>query len=103
MIGTHKCICTKHPIQLDLGHTLTAYILIDSGSTHSFVPMNFFKYINKKMDWLDSPLVVTMSMEESFIAEYMYKDYDIIVMDQILAADLILLPLKEFDAILGID
>ena len=33
------------------------------------------------MDWLDSPLIVAIPMEESFIAEYVYKDCDIVVKD----------------------
>ena len=55
------------------------------------------------VDWLDSPLVVAMSARRSFIADRVYKDCDIIVEGRILAANLIPIELRKFDAILGMD
>ena len=55
------------------------------------------------VDWLDSPLVVAMPARGSFIADHVYRDFDIIVEGQILAVNLIPIELREFDAILGMD
>ena len=55
------------------------------------------------IDWLDSPLVVAMPVGGSFIADRVYRDCEITVEGWILAANLIPIELREFDAILGMD
>ena len=48
-------------------------------------------------------MIIATPVGRSFIAEYVYKDCEILVEGRELAADLISLSLKEFDAILGMD
>ena len=82
---------------------MDAYILIDLGSMHSYISFMLAQYINRMVDWLDSPLVVAMPAGGSFIVDHVYRDYDIIVECQILVVNLIPIELREFDAILGMD
>ena len=83
--------------------SMDAYILIDPSSMHSYISYILAQYIDRMIDWLDSLLIVAMPAGGSFIADHMYRDYDIIVEGQILAANLIPIELIEFDAILGMD
>ena len=83
--------------------SIDAYMLIDSDSTHLFIFIDFFKYINKEVDWLGSQLIVATLVGRPFIVDQVYKDYDITVEGQVLTIDLILINLKEFDTILGMD
>ena len=84
-------------------YSVDAFILIDSNSTHSYISVDFVQYINKEADWLDSQMIITTPVGGPFIAEYVYKDCEILVESRVLAANLIPLPLKKFDAILGMD
>ena len=52
---------------------------------------------------MGSQLIVVTPIGRSFIADQVYRDCDIMVKGQVLVADLILIDLKEFDAILGMD
>ena len=56
-----------------------AYVLIDPGSTHSYISFLFVQHIDKMVDWLDSLLVVAMPAGGSFIADRVYRDYEITV------------------------
>ena len=82
---------------------MDAYILIDYSSMHSFISVDFSHYINKGADWLGSQLIIAMPVGRPFIVDQVYRDCDITIEGQVLAADLILIDLKEFDAILGMD
>ena len=83
--------------------SMVTYILIDLGFMHSDISFMFAQHINRVVDWLDSQLVVVMPVGGSFIADQVYKNYDIIVEGWVRAAYLIPIDLKEFDAILGMD
>ena len=74
---------------------MDVYILIDPGSTHSFILVVFAQYIDKGVDWLDSQLIVAMPVGGSFIVDQVYKDCDIIIEGQVLAVDLIPIDLKK--------
>ena len=82
---------------------MDTYVLIDLGSTHSYISFMLTQYLDKMVDWLDSSLVIAMPAGGSFIADHIYRDCDIIVEGQILVANLILIELRKFDAILEID
>ena len=77
--------------------------LIDPGSTYSYISFILAQHIDGMVDWLDSPLVVAMPTGRSFIADRVYRDCEIIVEDRILAANLIPIEIRKFDAILGMD
>ena len=82
---------------------MDAYVLIDPGSMHSYISFMFARCIDRMVDWLDSPLIIAMLTEGSFIADHVYRDCDITVEGRILAANLIPIELKKIDAILGMD
>ena len=102
---------TSQEAQYDLGvisgslpiYSMDAYVLIDPGSMHSYVAFMFAQHINRIVDWLDSQLVVAMPVGGSFIANWVFRICDITVKGQVMAANLIPIELKEFDAILGMD
>ena len=68
---------TRHEAQYDPSvisgslpiYSMDAYVLIDPGSTHSYVSFMFAQHINRVVDWLDSQLVVAMPARRSFIAD----------------------------------
>ena len=82
---------------------MDAYILIDPGSTHSYISFIFAQYVDVMVDWLDCPLVVAMPTGGSFIADQVYRDYEITVEGWVLTANLISIEIREFDAILRMD
>ena len=55
------------------------------------------------MDWLDSQLIIAMPVRRPFISDKVYRGYDVTIEGLVLAVDLILIDLKEFDAILRMD
>ena len=48
-------------------------------------------------------MIIATPVGGPFEVEYVYKNYEILVEGRVLISDLIPLPLKEFDAILGMD
>ena len=59
--------------------------------------------MNKKVGYLDGSIIVATPLGGSFIIELVYRACKVLVEGQIMAEDLISLPLKEFDAILDMD
>ena len=55
------------------------------------------------IDWLGSQLIISTLVGRSFITDKVYRNCEILIEDKILTADLILIELKEFDTILGIE
>ena len=82
---------------------INAYILIDMGSTYSYISVDFVQNMNKEVDYLKGSIMVAAPLGGSFVAELVYRDCEVLVEGRILAANLIPLSLKEFDATLGID
>ena len=80
-----------------------AYTLIDPGSTQSYVSINFSQHVNRDLSLLDNKLIISMPVGSTFIADFVFRDCDIMIENQNLKADLIPLDMKEFDAILGMD
>ena len=80
-----------------------AYVLIDPGSTHSYISMDFAKHVDKKLSMLDNKLIISMPVGNTFVADFVFRNCDIMVEDQNLPVDLIPLDMNEFDAILGMD
>ena len=48
---------------------MDAYILIDPGSTHSFISVVFAQYIDEEVDWSGGQLIVAMLVGRLFIAD----------------------------------
>ncbi|KAH9671308.1 Endonuclease [Citrus sinensis] len=80
-----------------------AHILIDHGSTHSFVSRTFVMHIEREPELLDYGLVVITPTGGSLLAERVYRDCMIRLGEHEFRANLIILDIQDFDAILGMD
>nr|XP_023921956.1 uncharacterized protein LOC112033418 [Quercus suber] len=80
-----------------------ARVLIDPGSTHSFVSCAYMKYADCVPELLDFELSVSTPLGETMVAEFICKACVIKIGGNELLADLILLEIQEFDVILGMD
>ncbi|KAH9685255.1 Endonuclease [Citrus sinensis] len=80
-----------------------AHILIDPGSTHSFVSRTFAMHIGREPELLDCELVVRTPTGESVLAQSVYRDCMIGMGEHEFEANLISLEIYDFDAILGMD
>ena len=66
---------------------MDAYVLIDPGSTHSYISFMFAQHIEVMINWLDCPLVVAMPAGGSFVADQVYRDCEITIEGGILATN----------------
>ncbi|VFQ66874.1 unnamed protein product [Cuscuta campestris] len=82
---------------------ITASALIDPGSTLSYicVPMLFTSDVTKET--LEHPIVVSNPLGHSLRLQHVYNQCPLMAQGKIFLADLIELPHKEFDVILGMD
>ncbi|KAK4844624.1 hypothetical protein QYF36_022406 [Acer negundo] len=80
-----------------------AHVLIDPGSTHSFVSRSFMVYMDKELRPLDCSMVVSTPIGKSLLAESVYRDSKVIVCKHELHIDLIPFDICDFDVILGMD
>ncbi|XP_073275422.1 uncharacterized protein [Primulina huaijiensis] len=77
--------------------------LIDFGATHSFISETFANHLDVKSIGLDVNYSVTVLLGEELSATSVVKDIDLELQGHLVYADLILLPMSEFDIILGMD
>ena len=82
---------------------LDAYVLIDSGSTHSFVSTNFAKNLSGNLTKLKNGLLVCTPLSDPVEVNEMYLDCLIKIEDEEVKANLLPLNLDDFDVILGMD
>ncbi|KAJ0017611.1 hypothetical protein Pint_10284 [Pistacia integerrima] len=80
-----------------------ARVLIDPGSTHSFISYAFAEYSDRVLEPLEYKLVVATLVGETLLAEYGFNGCGVMVDGYVLEADLILLNIHDFDVILGMD
>ncbi|XP_028080767.1 uncharacterized protein LOC114282313 [Camellia sinensis] len=80
-----------------------AHVLVDSGSTHSFVSYAFAPKLLRPLELMDYVLVVTSSARGTMICASMYLACEILVGDMSLYVDLLPLDIAYFDVILGMD
>jgi len=80
-----------------------AFMLIDSGSTHSFVTCAFVSRLSRPLELLSYLLCVSASSGESVLCESVYRFCDMRVGNAILYVDLLPLNFRNFDVILGMD
>ena len=84
-------------------HDLEAYVLIDLGYTHSFISWNMASQFYNKYEPLGFDLNVGAPLEEIMVMNSVCHDCLIYINKAELKADLLLLPVCEFDVILGMD
>ncbi|XP_038989923.1 uncharacterized protein LOC120113180 [Phoenix dactylifera] len=84
-------------------NTIDAYVLFDSGSTHSFISSKFSTSLNRIPDKLDEPLYVATPLKKTVVVDSVFKNRIIQIGDRELIADLIQLDIHDFDVILGMN
>jgi hypothetical protein len=82
---------------------MMARILIDPGSTHSFVSPSFACHLGKEPELLDFLMMVDIPIGDSLVTDLVYRSCVVQVADRELLIDLILLDIQDFDVILGMD
>ncbi|GKV51438.1 hypothetical protein SLEP1_g58096 [Rubroshorea leprosula] len=90
----------KGKIPISFGN---AHVLIDSGSTHSFVSPKYVPFLHVEHETLDCVLVVNTPSKEVLTSKTIYRSCRVMVEGRVLLADFILLGIVEFDVILGMD
>ena len=78
-------------------------MLFDPGATHSFVSPSYAKKLNKGKMIMENPLAISTPLGEIVEVNYMYRSCEIMIVDSRLYADLIELPILEFDVILRME
>ncbi|KAL5570134.1 hypothetical protein UlMin_026709 [Ulmus minor] len=80
-----------------------AYVLIDSGATHSFINPMLVKKLGKSLSILDAPFCVSTPSGKCLEASSILKDCLLLIEGHVLTADLVVLGIHDFDIILGMD
>ncbi|GAV90822.1 RVP_2 domain-containing protein [Cephalotus follicularis] len=78
-------------------------MLMDSGASHSFIASRFASCLNVFPDCMRYILDVSTPTGGSMCTASVYRDCEISMAGVIVHADLIVLPIHDFDVILGID
>ncbi|XP_075515483.1 uncharacterized protein LOC142550132 [Primulina tabacum] len=82
---------------------IATYALLDSGATYSFISESFVKKLGILPVDVESEFKVTLPSGEHMVSSNMVKDVELKLQRNIIRADLIVLPMSEFDVILGMD
>ncbi|XP_028058137.1 uncharacterized protein LOC114262006 [Camellia sinensis] len=80
---------------------LSAYALIDSGSTHSFIASHFAMRLPKKPEPLGYDLIVSQPMSGSICCSTVYRNCDVCFDNKHLTVDVIPIEICHFDVIFG--
>ena len=82
---------------------IEVYVLIDLGSTHSFIVSTIASQLHREPGILDKELMVRTPLGEFLVTRMVYKDCAVRIDTVEFPADLTVLALLELDVILGID
>ncbi|XP_022891954.1 uncharacterized protein LOC111406814 [Olea europaea var. sylvestris] len=82
---------------------IPAIVLMDSGSTHSFISMIFMDKIGNECVETNNILEVSTPSEEVINTDQMVKSVKLEIEGKVLKVDLYILGMKDFDVILGMD
>ncbi|XP_057502685.1 uncharacterized protein LOC130786392 [Actinidia eriantha] len=83
--------------------SLPAYVLFDTGSSHTFVSTKFASRLNKKPEPLGYELVVSQPTNKGMVCSTIYRDCSVCIGDTVIPTDLITLEIRHFDVIFGMD
>ncbi|RVW70732.1 Transposon Ty3-G Gag-Pol polyprotein [Vitis vinifera] len=84
-------------------HTLFARVLIDPGSTHSFVLVSFAGLLGLPVASMDFDLIVATLVGDSVVASRMLRNCIVMIGYREMPVDLVLLDFQDFDVILRMD
>ncbi|GAV77744.1 RVP_2 domain-containing protein [Cephalotus follicularis] len=76
---------------------------MDSGASHSFISTRFASYLNVAPDCMSYILNVSTPIGTSLYTNSVYRGCEMSMAGISLYADLIVLPIRDFDVILGMD
>ncbi|XP_073307121.1 uncharacterized protein [Primulina huaijiensis] len=82
---------------------VATYALLDSGATHSFISESFVKRLGIIPEAMDLGFRVSIPSEDQIFTSQIVKRLELRLQKNAVQADLIVLPLPEFDIILGMD
>ncbi|GAV61220.1 RVP_2 domain-containing protein, partial [Cephalotus follicularis] len=82
---------------------ILAHVLIDPGATHSFIASSFARKLHGVTSRLPYVLEVSTPAGTCLLSDTVMKDCEIVVAGIELSVDLIVLLIREFDVILGMD
>ncbi|KAH7569678.1 hypothetical protein JRO89_XS06G0239800 [Xanthoceras sorbifolium] len=80
-----------------------AFVLFDSGSTHSFIACNFARRFDCAPEMLEFVLCVATPSGESLRAKELLKSCKVQIENKVLEAGLIIFDMHDFDIIFGMD
>ena len=84
-------------------YNIEMHVLIDPGSTHSYVCIEHVFDKIPAMEQLAYDMHVTSPLGHNVSVNNVYRNYPIVIQAREFLADLITLPFREFDLILGMD
>jgi hypothetical protein len=80
-----------------------AKVLIDPGSTHSFIASHFACALSFGDKAITCNIVLSTPLGKRVDSKVCYEDCEVRLGDVVLAADLMRLPIYDYDIILGMD
>ena len=80
-----------------------AYVLFDSGVSHTFVSTKFARKHDISIEPIDVDLCMDTLIGSTLIVNHTCKSYRVVIEDRELIADLMVLDMHDFDVILGMD
>ena len=86
-----------------LVNSTKAYVLFDSGLSHSFISAQFDISLTSMPERLDKPLYVTIPLKSIGVVDMVLRNCTIQIGERDLVAGLILLDMGDFDIIFGMN
>ena len=84
-------------------NNVEARILIDHGSTHSFIYLSYSKNLNQPLVPMRPGLAISTPIGEVVVISYVFEKCVVHIEERELLVDLLPLCMQDFDVILGID
>ncbi|GFY88930.1 hypothetical protein Acr_06g0008700 [Actinidia rufa] len=78
-------------------YSLPTHVLFDTGSSHTFVSIQFANKLNRKPDPLGYELVVSQPMTKGTVCSMVYRDCSACIDETVIPTDLIPLEMEYFD------
>ncbi|KAA3461233.1 zf-CCHC domain-containing protein/RVP_2 domain-containing protein [Gossypium australe] len=83
--------------------TEPVYVLIDLGSSHSYVNTKLVESKNLKTEMSKVSIAVSSPLGQTVLVNQVYRTYPLMIQDKIFSVDLLIMPFGDFDIILGMD
>ncbi|XP_039054274.1 uncharacterized protein LOC120196561 [Hibiscus syriacus] len=94
---------TQSTVRTPTGRNIPYFALYDNGSTHSYISYSGFECLNIPVDNTENSVTVQSHVGQSIELDRIFRGCPIEIHGEIFMADLMELPLEEFDLILSMD